>query len=147
MDMKKCVKIVCLLLTLVLMLSPAVHAAEQGSRYFSSYDAWIEFSPLYDWQLHLCFDVSATGIMDEIGVYSIDIMESTDGVNFTTVDTFYPVSFPEMMDYNSASHAGYVTFYNTVPGRSYKTYVTFWAELDGGAGMGTTYSEIVRVPN
>ena len=147
MDMKKVVKIICLLLTLVLALSPAAYAAEQGSKYFSSYDAWIEFSPIYQSRLHLCFDVSATDIMDELGVYSIDIMESTDGVNFTTIDTFYPISFSNMMDYNSASHGGYVIFYNTVPGRYYKSYVTFWAKLDGGVGMGTTYSEIVRIPN
>ena len=142
--MKKLLRTISLILVLVLALSPAAYAAEQGSKYFVCYDAWIEFSYITP-RLELWFDVLGTDTMDEIGVYSIDIMESTDGVNFTTIDTFYPASFSNMMDYNTISHMDYVTFYNAVPGRYYKTYVTFWAKLGEGAGMGTTYSNIVRV--
>ena len=142
--MKKFARIACLILVVVALITPATHAAEQGSQYFTCYDAWIEFSYITP-RLELWFDVTGTNTMDEIGVYSIDIMESTDGVNFTTIDTFYPASFSNMMDYNSIGHMDYVTFYNAVPGRYYKTYVTFWGKLGEGAGMATTYSDAVRV--
>ena len=141
--MKRMIKVVCLLLTLTVLLSPAAQAEERGSKYFACYDAWIEESDIMG-RLELWFDVTAVDTMDELGAYCIDIMESTDGVNFTTIDSFYPNSFPNMKVYNTFGHMDYVTFYHAVPGRYYKAYVHFWAKLGNGFGTATTYSDIVR---
>lgn len=146
--MKRFYRTMCLSLVLILVTAPVALAQDistYSSSYFGAFDTWLEIQP--NLRINICFDVVGTSRMDKIGTDKIEIQESTDGVNFTTVDTFYPESFPEMLCENTASHADYVTFYNTVEGRYYRAYTRFYAKKGTGSGVYYDYSPILYVPN
>ena len=77
------------------------------------------------------YDISGTGVMDEIGVKTITIYE-----NGVSVKTFTYTTTPSMMAYNKSSHYGSVS-YNGVSGKSYYAIVTFWAGKQGGGDSRT----------
>lgn len=145
--MKRFARTVCLLLVVVLATAPATLAQEAstyGNSYFTAFDTWLEIQP--NLRIDICFDVVGTSRMDKIGTDKIEIQESTDGINFTTVDTFYPESFPQMLCENTAGHMDSVPFYNTVEGRYYRAYTRFYAKKGTGSGVYYDYSPILYVP-
>ena len=82
--------------------------------------------------MQVCYTVSGTRYIDELGVVRITLYESTDKSSWSTVKTFTYSAYPSMMSYNDAYHSGYVN-YQGVAGRYYKAYVTVWGG-DNGAG-------------
>lgn len=146
--MKRFARTVCLLLALVLTTAPmtlAQEASTYGNSYIGGFDTWLEIQG--NLRIDICFQTIGTGIMEKIGTDKIEIQESTDGVNFTTVDTYYPESFPQMLCENTGSHADSVPFYNTVEGRYYRAYTRFYAEKGNGYGIYYDYSPILYVPD
>lgn len=144
--MKKGLKIISLILVLSLLLAVPVNAegnAEpRGSAFFGSYCTFLERGDHYS--VEVWFDVDSNGRqMDEIGTTLIDLYESKDGENWTKVKIFEVENYPEMVDYNTVSHTGHVTYYASMPGYYYRAYVTFYAKNSTGIGKRFVYTGIL----
>lgn len=100
----------------------------RASAYLTSYGAYVYLPGNGEVQVY--FNVTGTGIMDELGALSIKVYESTDGTTWTWKETFKHDLTPGMLSYNDNVHAGHVT-YNGVAGRYYKAYVCIWGGKDG----------------
>ena len=69
--------------------------------------------------------------MDEIGVLSIKLYESTDNSTWTRVKTYSYENYSSMLAYDDYVHSSCVS-YQGVAGRYYKAYVCIWAGKNGG---------------
>lgn len=72
--------------------------------------------------------------MDDIGVLTIQLFESTDQETWTWVKTYKHDSYSNMLGHNKIYHSGYVEYSGSI-GRYYKAYVTIWA---GSGNVGDT---------
>lgn len=127
---KSClIRIVAIVMALAIMAPIGVSAVQpRASAYLSTYAAYVYLPG--DGEVRVYFNVEGTNYMDELGVLRIEIHESTDGVNWTWVETFNHYSTPGMLSYNDDYHSGYVS-YDGVAGRYYKAYVCVWGGKDG----------------
>ena len=107
-------------------------AQPYASYYLNSYNAYVY--PAGGGDVQVWFSATGAGTMDELGALTIEIHESTDGDNFTWVDTFNHDSTSGMLGYGTNLHSGHVT-YDGVAGRYYKAYVCIWG---GKNGVGDT---------
>ena len=80
--------------------------------------------------IQIWYEVMGTGDMDEIGVLSIVLYESTDNSNWSYVDTFLHEDNESMLAYDDWYHASYVSYQGTA-GKYYKAYVCIWAGKNG----------------
>lgn len=123
-----------LILVLSLILPCYVSAATietvqpYASNYLTSYNTYI--CDMGSGNLQIWFRVMGTGDMDEIGVLSIRLYESTDNINWTRVKTYSHENYSSMLAENDFYHSSYVS-YQGVAGRYYKAYVCIWAGKDG----------------
>lgn len=144
--MKKGLKIVSLLLVLCLLAVPVnaegnVEARE--SIFFSSYCTFLSEGDHY--AVEVWFDVDANApVMDEIGTIMIELYESKDQESWTKVKIFEAEDYPQMLDYNTYSHTGHVTYYASMPTYYYRAYVTFYAKDSRGIGKRFVYTPILR---
>ena len=128
------VRFAALMLAIILVIPTFGSAAAfetvqpRASAYLTSYSAYVYLPG--NGQVQVYFDVTGTDDMDELGVLSIKIYESTDGVNWTWKETFKHNTTAGMLSYNDAFHTGHVT-YNGVVGRYYRAYVCVWGGKDG----------------
>ena len=128
------VRFVAMIMVLVLVVPVGASAAlpetvqPYASAYLSSYSAYVYLPG--GGEVRVYFDVEGTGYMNEIGALSIEIHESTDGVNWDWVDTFNHDTTSGMLSYNDDFHSNYVS-YSGVAGRYYKAYVCVWAGKNG----------------
>lgn len=142
--MKRFAHSVCVILALVLILSAPAYAASEAtpwsSSYFASYDPCIyQVTATY---FHIYFDVVAVRTMDELGVNYIELQRSPDGRNWTTVKTYTPEDYPQMICENTGFHYDYVT-YQAEAGYYYRAHVTFYAKNGNGFGELYDYTSIV----
>lgn len=123
---------ICLILSLLAPLPVAAaedeHIMPLASYYLDAYSAYV-YNP-GSGQVQVWFDVMGVGNMDEIGVLSIKLYESTDKVTWTRVKTFSHDDYASMLAYNDYYHSSHVT-YQGIAGRYYKAYICFWAGKDG----------------
>lgn len=144
--MKKGLKIVSLLLVLCLLAVPVNAEGNVESResmFFSSYCTYL--APGDHYAVEVIFDVNANALrMDEIGTIMIELYESKDQESWTKVKIFEAEDYPQMLDYNSGSHTGYVTYYASMPTYYYRAYVTFYAKDSRGIGKRFVYTPILR---
>ena len=145
--MKRPIRVASLLLALILLLAVPAQAATEQSRasiFFSSYRTYLY--KMSDTSFAICFDVVANAaIMLEIGASEIELYESADQQNWTRIKIYKPSAHPDMMDYNTVSHAGYVMYYNAIPGYYYTACVTYYAKDSRGVGENPIYTEILRM--
>ena len=130
--MKRLVQFVCVLLILSMILSVPAFAAEQASHCFMSHSCYLwEVS---DSEFQVWFNVTAVDAMDSLGVSEVKVQRSTDGVNWSTVATYYDF-------YNSGKsfYSGHVD-YSDVTSGYYRAKVTFYAEDETGIGEYTDYT-------
>lgn len=134
--MKRLTQIICLILIASMVLAIPAFAAEQASHFFSSHSCYLwEVS---DSEFLVCFDVTATGGMDVLGVSEIKVQRSTDADNWTTVATYY-----DFYDYNTSFHSDELTYSSRSDGYYYRAKVTFYAENDYGIGEYTDYTSYI----
>lgn len=100
----------------------------RASAYLDNYGAYVYLPG--DGEVQVYFDVTGAGRMDELGVLSIYIYESTDGTNWTWKKTFKHNTTAGLLSYNDYYHYGSVS-YDGVAGRYYKAYVCVWGGKDG----------------
>lgn len=135
--MKRFVQIVCLLLVLSVVLAIPVFAAEQASDFFVSHSCYLwEVS---DSEFQVWFNVTAVGGMDVLGASEIHVEESSDGVNWSTVASYY-----DLYGYNKSHYGTCVTYSNVTSGNYYRAEVTFYAENDEGVGEYTDRTSSLR---
>ena len=107
-------------------------AQPYASAYLMDYTAYI--CAMGDGDLEIWWEVTGTGYWADIGVLSVYLYESTDGVNWGWVKTFQFTEFSHMLRHNTYFSVDHVD-YDGVPGRYYKAYVHIWAgPEDGGDG-------------
>ena len=144
--MKNFTRILCVVLVIALLGSVPVSAQKESSTwassYFAAYTAWL--SKTSDTNIRIYFDVIATRTMDVLGVSSIAVKRSADGVNWTTIRTFKSDNVPAMLDTETNDHYGYVTYIGT-PGYYYKARVTFYAERGTGTGEQYLTTDVLRL--
>ena len=99
-----------------------------ASRYLSSYNTYI--CDMGNGRMEIWYDVMGTGDMDEIGVLSIYLYESSDNSTWTWVETFQHENYSSMLAYDDWSHTSYVSYQGTA-GKYYKAYVCIWAGKNG----------------
>ena len=68
--------------------------------------------------------------MDEIGVLSIKLYESSDNSTWARVKTFSYENYSTMLAEDDYYHCSYVSYQGTA-GKYYKAYVCIWAGKNG----------------
>ena len=128
------IKIIAATLAVILLTPVHVQAAvpdtvsPMASSYLSAYTAYI--CAMGHGELQIWFEVDGTRTQEYLGVLTIRLYESTDNVNFYWVDTFLHEDYDSMLAQNTYVHVDYVPYYEGVPGRYYKAYVTIWGGPD-----------------
>lgn len=139
--MKRFVKYLCLILALSLCMAipvAAEEAAPYASSYFMSRDAYLWRTSSTSCQAW--FEVTAMRGMAELGALYIDIEESSDGVNWYTVETYRRADNANMIAYNTSDHCSYVTFSEMKPDCQYRMYVSLYAEdANGNSALSGKY--------
>lgn len=144
--MKKIIRIICVTIAILMMLSAPCYAEENGtysSAYFAYYDSSIRY--VSGTTLEIWFDVMGNGIMEEIGVSSIELEYSSDGNNWFPAKTFLPEDYSQMICNNTGLAYDCVT-YTGMYDFCYRAYVTFYAKNSRGQGYATQYSETYYIP-
>ena len=145
--MKRFIRCTCLLLVAVLLLSIPALAAEtpepRASYYFTSSSTFL--CNVSGASFEAWFDVTGTGIMEEIGVNFIKIQRSSDGENWTTMRTFSKADFPHLLDYNTATHTAGINYTGT-RGFYYRAWIQLYAKNSRGWGEMDCYTSKLYIP-
>ena len=115
---------------------------QRASAYFGSYDSAI--NRVTNTEFEVWYDVVAVDWMDELGVSSIEIQRSKNMSTWTTVATYYPEDYPQMIYENEFFVYDCVTHTGT-PGYYYRAYVTFYAKKGTGTGYLFDYAEPIYI--
>lgn len=100
-----------------------------ASKYLTSYSAYVYVTS--SGEVQVWFDVMGTGDMTEIGALRIMLYESSDGTNWSDVETFLHNSTSGMLfedDYYVCSH---VSWSDGSTSKQYKAYVCVYAGKNG----------------
>lgn len=145
--MKRFARVLCMLLSLSLVLSLPAFAAEtaqpRASSYFMKTGAYLE--KISSSKFEVWFDVTGTGMMEEIGVKTIKVQKSSDQSTWTTVKTYSRDDYSVMIDTNTSGHEGCVT-YTCTRGYYYRALVTFYAKNSSGSGQYSSYTATLYMP-
>lgn len=144
--MKRVSRLLCMLLSVVMLLTVPALAAEtvepRASRFFMSSDVYLYQTSNTKFQAW--FEVSALYTMDKLGASEIKIQESSDGVNWTTVKTCTMANYSNLICENTGSHGSYVSYTGTA-GRYYRAKITLYAENSTGTGEWTRYTSSIQL--
>ena len=139
--MKRFVRCVCFLMAAMMLFTTTAFAAEsRSSDFFMKTSTYIDRSSTS--KLDIWFDVTAVGIMDVLGVRSIELQRSTDRTNWTTIKTFDKADYSQMTCSNTGAHADCVTYYGS-SGYYYRAHVEFYAKNSTGTGVYGSYTATV----
>lgn len=128
------ISVIALTLVLSLVAPCTVYGATNeaiapcASDYLSLYSAYVYVTE--KGEVQVWFEVMGTGDMDEIGALSVRLYESSNGTNWTWVDTIFHEESDLMLfedDYYVSSHVSFQGSTN----KSYKAYVCVWAGKNG----------------
>lgn len=137
--MKRVVPIVCIILIVSIILAIPAFAAEQASHYFMAHSCYLW--KVSDTHFQVWFDVDAVRGMDVLGASEIKVQISSDGVNWSTVQTNY-----NLFGYGTSTWDGHVDYTSAVSGVYYRARVTFYAEDDTGTGEYIDYTSSITMP-
>lgn len=90
-------------------------------------------------------DVTATGLMSKVGVYSLYIEQKINGT-WQEYDTVYGMYHSDFYEYNNFSYLGEYIF-NGVSGRQYRVTMTALASNSTGGDTGIVMSGAVTCHN
>lgn len=145
--MKKIIQMGCMILVVALIFAVPASAEEDNaysSVYFASYDSSIGLvSGSSTIRIH--FDVVSNGIMEEIGVSTIELEYSPNGDAWFSAKTFMPENYPQMISEDTFMTYDYVT-YTGMYDYSYRAHVTFYAKNSRGRGYLSEYTETIYIP-
>lgn len=127
-------RVVSLMLVLTLISPITVVATADtpvqpyASKYLTAYSGYVYITGTG--QVQVWYEVMGTGNMDEIGVLSVMLYESTDNKNWTRVKTFSHENYSSMLIEDDYYHSSYVSYQGS-SSKYYKAYVCFWAGKNG----------------
>ena len=140
-------RIVALLLVCIMMVPNVVNAASldavqpRASAYLTSYNTYI--CAMGSGKLQIWYTVVGDDDMDEIGVLSIKLYESSDNTNWTRVKTYSHKNYNTMLIEDDWAHSSYVS-YNGTAGKYYKAYVCIWAGKNGSGDTRYMWTSVER---
>ena len=147
--MKKPIRFICIILVCSLLLAVPVHAASaaesRASVFFSSYLTDLYKTSSTSFQIWFDVVANAGSSPQELGVSEIALYQSPDQQSWTRVQTYLMSDYPEMVDQNTTSHDGYVTYDTAITGYYYRARITFYAKNSRGIGELDVYTEIIRM--
>lgn len=129
------IRIIALCIVLALVVPVPINAAESdsimplASYYLDAYSAYVYVTA--NGQVQVWFDVMGTDTMDEIGTLTIKLYESSDGTNWTRVETFLHDSTSGMLFYGDDYISSHVSWSGGSTSKQYKAYVCVWAGKNG----------------
>ena len=133
---RSCLNIVIALVLVFLFILPYPVFADiadpiqpYASYYLSAYSAYVYVTN--SGEVQVWYDVMGTGDMDEIGALSIRIYESTNGTDWTWVETFNHEDHEGMLIYDDYYISSHVSYPNGSTTKQYKAYVGIWAGKNG----------------
>ena len=133
--MKKLTQYIAVLVIFAICLAVPGYAVEntnqRASQFFMSYSVYLWAPTNEAW-----FEVTAVGIMDEIGVSEIEIQRSTDQSNWTTVKTFEKEDYSQMVEEDTSAMVNCVPFTFT-NGYYYRGVMTLYAKKGNGTATST----------
>lgn len=145
--MKRFFRMICIVLVLgIISAIPAFAetvAEPRASSYIAAHDAFLYKSSSNMFQVW--YDVTACTSVTELGVTQIVVYRSSNQQNWTEMRTYSSEDYPEMIDYNSISHTGYVTYKYATPGYYYRAHITFYAKNSTGVGKIFRYTAIMQM--
>ncbi len=122
----------CLIISLIFPVSVSAATVETAqpyaSKYLTAYNTYI--CDMGSGEIQIWYEVMGTGDMDEIGVLSIYLYESSDNSTWTWVKTFQHENYSSMLAYDDWSHISYVSYQGST-NKYYKAYVCIWAGKNG----------------
>ena len=145
--MKKATRYICIILVLSFIM--AIPVSAQGgtepreSAFFAAHEVYL--SKVSENRFKVWYDVTATGIMQKLGVSKIEVDHSPDGQNWELVATYEMGYYPAFVVSNTASHSGYLTYYGATPGYYYRAYVTFYAKNSSGTAKLSRMTATLRM--
>lgn len=140
-------KFVALVLVLSLTLPVYANAATEevaqprASYYLDSYNTYV--CAMGNGNLQIWYTVVGVNDMDEIGVLSIKLYESSDKTNWTRVKTYSHENYSSMLAEDDFFHSSYVS-YNGTAGKYYKAYVCIWAGKNGSGDTRYMWTPVER---
>ena len=145
--MKHAAKYICLILSLVLLLSVPVQATEipesRASNYFINSSVYLEEISSNTFQAW--FEVTGTRIMDQIGAKEIKIQRSSDNENWTTMATYSMDNYySTLICEDTSGHMACVTYTGT-RGYYYRAYIKLYAKDDTGSGTWARYTSSIYI--
>lgn len=145
--MKRFLKCVCLVLSLSLLLSVPVRAAEtpntRASNFFTASSVYLYRTTGSSFQAW--FEVTCKRTMDQVGAKEIKIQRSEDNVNWSTVYTFrMDDHYSTLICEDTAGHMACVN-YTGSHGCYYRAYYNLYAKDETGIGTWGRYSEVIYI--
>lgn len=141
--MKRFSQVVCLLIVFLFVLPIYVQASVEASDYFE-YDSCF-LNKISSTEFDICFDVTGTGTMQEIGTSVITVQRSSDGSSWTDMKTYTKEAYPEMICANTGTHGSSVSYSSATPGYYYRAYVRFYAKKSSGIGELPRYTSKIKL--
>lgn len=141
------VRLIALILVLSLAAPLYVSAASEervqtrASYYLDSYNTYI--CAMGSGKLQIWYTVVGVTDMDEIGVLSIVLYESSDKTNWTHVKTYSHQNYSTMLIEDDWAHSSYVS-YNGTAGKYYKANVCIWAGKNGSGDTRYMWTPVER---
>ena len=138
--MKRVLRIaICLVLVLSLIGTVVAYAQTESNAYITSFSGAV--SVANDGTVTVNFGTHGTGCMDKIGASQISLYENGHFKQyFSAYNSLYTAT---MMGTNDYDFYGYVTYAGT-KGNTYQAYITHYAELDGGFGTESMWTDIAN---
>ena len=91
------------------------------------------------------FTVNAGQMLDEIGVFMIQLTKSTDQQTWYREEVFYCYDYPEFLCENACGHAGTLTYTGT-RGYYYRANIVFYAKDGSETERTSMYTNTIYIP-
>lgn len=143
--MKRFCKCLCLVLSLVMLLTVPAYAAADDSRssqYFANSAVYLHKTSSTTFQAW--FEVTCMRTMDKVGAKEIKIQRSSDNQTWSTVATYSMSDYSHLICNNDVAHAACVTYTGT-SGYYYRAYYNLYAKDDTGTGTWGRYSSSIYI--
>ncbi len=128
--MKKKIIVSGLLLVMLFCIASVANASIMTSDYINDYYAKV--NAYSGGNLDISFNVQAPNTMDKIGAKTIILQERVTGsTTWNAVKTYSYTNYSGMLKSRALSHDYVVSYYDAVPGNSYRAKVYFYAEKGG----------------
>lgn len=128
-----------------MLMAVPVCAAEnpntRGSNFFMASSVYLEHTTGQTFQVW--FDVTAVGMMDQLGASKVIIQRSSDNASWVNVRTFSKDTYSSMVCTNTSIHASYVT-YTGASGYYYRAYVELYAKDGSSTGSAGKYTSSIH---